>query len=130
MQVKTTAAYCALLTLGYIVLSVRVIGKRRSVGAALGDGGNAALLRRQRAHANFAEYVPLALVLMLVAELQGPPNWLLHAFGIPLLIGRIVHAYGISRNVEPPRARVLGMALTFAALIGGALSDVLALYLS
>jgi uncharacterized membrane protein YecN with MAPEG domain len=73
--------------------------------------------------ANFAEYAPLALLLMALAELQHLPDWMIHALGILLLVGRATHAYGVGREPELFRARVLGMALTFAALGAGAVAN-------
>jgi uncharacterized membrane protein YecN with MAPEG domain len=72
-------------------------------------------------HANFAEYVPLALILLVLAELTGAAGLTLHALGLALLIGRVLHAYGVSQAEEDYRFRVAGMALTFVALISGAL---------
>ncbi len=68
-----TPIYAGLLTLLFVALSVRVIGGRRMAGVGLGDGGNRLLLRKTRAHGNFAEYVPFALILMALAELQPAP---------------------------------------------------------
>lgn len=116
-----TPVYAGLLALVFVALSIRVIGARRGAGISLGDGGDKALLRRQRVHANFAEYVPLALMLMLLAELQGVPRPVLHGLGLALLAGRLVHAAGVSREPENFKLRVTGMALTFTALISGAL---------
>jgi uncharacterized membrane protein YecN with MAPEG domain len=121
-----TPVYAGLLALMFILLSVRVIGMRRSARVALGDGGNPALLRRQRVHGNFAEYAPLALLLMALAELQHLPNWMIHAIGILLLVGRAAHALGVGREPEVPRARILGMALTFAALGAVAVANIVA----
>ena len=118
-----TPLYAALLALFFMFLSFRVIGFRRSAKIALGDGGDSVLLRRQRAHGNFAEYVPLALLLMALAELQGLPSWKLHAIGLLLLVGRGLHAYGVSRDPEPLRLRVYGMILTFAALLAGSVGN-------
>jgi uncharacterized protein len=59
-----TAFYAALLAPLFILLAVRVIRQRRGARVAIGDGGDKLLLRRMRVHANFAEYVPFALVLM------------------------------------------------------------------
>ena len=70
---SVTPIYAGLLALLFILLSMRVIGTRRAARVALGDGGIPALLRRQRVHGNFAEYAPLALLLMALAELQGLP---------------------------------------------------------
>jgi uncharacterized membrane protein YecN with MAPEG domain len=115
-----TALYAALLTPIFVMLSVRVIGERRSGRVAVGDGGNPALLRRIRVHANFAEYVPLALVLMALAESVQTPNWLLHTLGLLLLAGRASHAVGMSREAERFQFRVAGVAATFAVLITAA----------
>ena len=118
-----TPIYAGLATFILIVLSFRVIAGRRSAGVALGDGGDRALLRRQRAHGNFAEYVPLALLLMALAELQGAPAWTLQLIGVALLAGRLVHAYAVTREPEPIKLRVLGMSLTFLALVTGAVTN-------
>jgi hypothetical protein len=120
---SVTPIYAGLLALLFVLLSLRVIGMRRSARVALGDGGNPALLRRQRVHGNFAEYAPLALLLMALAELQNLPDWMIHAIGIFLLVGRVAHAYGVGSEPETPRARVFGMALTFVALGAGAVGN-------
>jgi len=53
-----------------------------------------------RAHGNFAEYTPFAVLLMLLVELQGGPAVLLHIIGLLLLLGCAVHACGISASPE------------------------------
>ena len=116
----TTALYAGLLAPLFVLLSIRVIAVRRSGLVAVGDGGNRLLLRRMRVHANFAEYVPFALVLMGVAEATAAPAWLIHAMGLTLLAGRIVHAIGMSREPERFQFRATGMALTFTVLLVGA----------
>ena len=75
-----------------------------------------------RVHANFAEYVPLALILLGLAESLHTSVWLLHCFGWALLIGRLSHAIGVSRAEEPYGFRVAAMALTLTMLIGTALT--------
>lgn len=114
-----TALYASLLALIFLALSIRVIGFRRVVRIGLGDGGDAALLRRVRVHANFAEYVPLCLILIGLAESLRAPTVLLHALGGLLLAARISHAYGVSRQPETFAWRVSGMVGTLTA-IGGA----------
>ena len=76
-----------------------------------------------RAQGNFAEYAPLALILMALAEIQGLAPILLHALGIALLAGRILHAVGLSQTAEDFRFRVTGMALTFGVLGVAALAN-------
>jgi uncharacterized membrane protein YecN with MAPEG domain len=111
-----TAFYASLLAALYLVLSARVIGWRRAQKVELGHGEDPELLRRMRVHANFAEYVPFALLLMALAENLSPPRPLLHLVGIMLVVGRLVHAYGLSQTPHILRYRVWGMILTLAAL--------------
>ena len=110
-----TALYASLLALIFLVLSVRVIGLRRVVRIGLGDGGDVAL-RRVRVHANFAEYVPLCLILIGLAESLRAPPVLLHGLGGLLLAARISHAYGVSRQPETFAWRVSGMVGTLTVL--------------
>lgn len=123
MAIAITPVYAGLFALFFVVLSLRVIGMRRVAQVGLGDGGNRVLLRRLRVHGNFAEYVPLALVLMALTELQGAPAWTLYVIGTTLIIGRLLHAYGVSQEPEKFGLRVVGMALTFTALITAALAN-------
>lgn len=120
-----TALYAALLVPVFILLSVRVIRLRRKARVAIGDGGNLMLLRRMRVQANFAEYVPLTLLLMALAESLQTPAVLLHVMGIGLLAGRLLHAYGVSQPKENFRLRVAGMAATLTIMGSAALACLL-----
>jgi uncharacterized membrane protein YecN with MAPEG domain len=111
-----TAFYASLLAALYLYLSVRVIGWRRAQRVELGHGEDAQLLRRIRVHANFAEYVPLTLLLMALAESLTSPRPLIHLAGLLLLAGRLIHAYGLSQTPHILRYRVGGMMLTLIAL--------------
>jgi uncharacterized membrane protein YecN with MAPEG domain len=122
-----TPFYAALLGLIFFALSVRAVRLRRRLRIVIGDGGNAEMQRAMRVHANFAEYVPLSLLLIAMFESLGGARWLVHALCIALLAGRLVHASGVSKVREDFRLRVAGMSMTFAALGGAALS-VLAMY--
>jgi len=117
-----TALYVGLLAPLFLLLASRVIRARRGTSVAVGDGGNAFLMRRIRVHANFAEYVPLALLLMALAESLGTSIWLLHALGIALLGGRLVHAFGMSQAEEKFAFRVAGVVITFSMLGTAALA--------
>ena len=90
-----TAFYAALLAVLFLYLSVRVIGWRRDRRVEFGHGEDFELLRRMRVHANFAEYVPFAIVLMALAESMEPPDLLVHVAGVVLVVGRLIHAYGV-----------------------------------
>lgn len=115
-----TALFTAALAVLLLALSARVIGVRRGARVEIGDGENRELLRRMRVHANFIEYTPYALIQMGLAESLGAPAWAVAAVGAMLLIGRVLHAYGLSQTPHILRLRVLGMILTFAAIACGA----------
>jgi uncharacterized membrane protein YecN with MAPEG domain len=120
-----TPLYAGLLVLLFVVLSIRVIASRLRGRVAFGDGGNPALLRRIRGHANFVEYVPLALVLMAVLEMSRFSIYVLHAVGILLLVGRLLHGYAFSFAAHSRFGRRVGAALTLLVLL---IEAVLCLY--
>jgi uncharacterized protein len=120
--VPATAFWGALLAVVFLWLSLRVIGTRRRARVAIGTGGDPALERAVRAQANFAECVPLALVLMALAEAGGTRGWVIHALGGVLLAGRIAHGWGIAREPEDLRFRIGGMAATFSVIALAALA--------
>lgn len=90
-----TGLYAALLGLIFLALSHYVIAGRKRYGVALGEGGNDDLAVRVRIHGNFAESVPIALILMMLVEMQGAPLLSLHAMGLVLITGRIAHIAGL-----------------------------------
>ncbi len=112
-----TSLITSVLTIIFIKLSFAVIGLRRKNKVGLGSGGHEDLERAIRAQGNFAEYVPIGLILIACLELNGAPWWLVAFPGITLIIGRLIHAVGI--NEPPPNFsnRVLGMKFTFYTLI-------------
>jgi len=75
-----------------------------------------------RVQANFAEYVPFALLLMALAESLHTWTWFLHLLGLALLLGRLSHAYGVSQSTETFSFRISGMAATFAVIGAAAAS--------
>lgn len=114
-----TPLYGGLLAIWFLILSIRVVLGRSGPGKpSLGDGGNPEMQRRIRGHANFAEYVPLILVLIALLELGGAPHWQLHALGSALLVGRLLHGYALSFTKNHALGRSAGIALTFSALLG------------
>ena len=117
MNLTITPLYGGLLGLWFLVLTVRVILGRAGPGKpSLGDGGDLGMQRRIRGHANFAEYTPLALILLGFLELNGLPSWGLHALGASLLAGRLLHGYAFSFTQEHVFGRSAGIALTLLSL--------------
>lgn len=118
MMYSITLLYAGLSALLLLALSFQVVGLRRKHQIGLGTGETPALERAVRVHANFCEYVPIALLLLLVLELTGAmPPWVLHGLGIMLVIGRILHAVGLSRSAGTSRGRFVGTLLTWLMIL-------------
>lgn len=111
-----TPLYAGILAFWFIVLSVRVVNLRRG-GIIFGDNGDVAVTRIVRAHANFAEYVPLALLMMGFLEVTRYSIYLLHALGITLVIARLIHGMALSFGWQTRSGRVAGATLTFIVVL-------------
>ena len=116
-----TSFWAALFAVLFVILSIKVIKERRAARMAFGDGDVMALRRAIRAQANFAEYVPFFLILLGLAELGEGVSWLVAFLGAFLFIGRIIHAVSVLQEPENLRYRVIGMGITFSALLFAAL---------
>ena len=120
MHVPAVAAlYAGMLGALGLFLAARVIAGRVKHAVEIGDAGNEDMTLRIRAFGNFVEYVPLVLVLLALAEGAGAPRWAIHAAGVALVAGRVLHAWGLSRTRKFNAFRFAGTNLTFAALLGG-----------
>lgn len=114
------ALWSGLLILLLVVLSIRTIFTRKRLKVSFGDGGNAELTAASRAFGNAAEYIPPCLaILILMALLDVQPVWI-HAVGGAMLLGRVLHAWGLGQTRQPSFGRMSGMILTQLALVGGA----------
>lgn len=113
-----TLLYTALLTLLVLALAGRVIAARMKYKVGLGDGGQAVLNQRVRAHANAVEYVPLSLLLLGGIELTGYPDPLVHALGIGLVVARLLHAWGLAISENRSTGRFWGTLLTLLLMLG------------
>lgn len=115
-MLETSGLYIGLSALLYILLAGRIITQRHKTRISLGDGGDEELIKRIRAHGNFAEYTPLLLIMLVACELQGAPEGVLHILGATLLACRVLHAVFISMTPEPIVMRQLTMGSTFFLL--------------
>ena len=107
-----TAGAAAIINLW---LAMRTGAVRTKSKVSIGDGGNEALIRRMRAHANFVEYAPFILILIGLLEFTtGTSIWLWVAAAL-FLIARVAHPLGMDGL---PVGRMLGTLLTFLLLLG------------
>lgn len=111
-----TALYGALNAMFNIFLANQVSTLRRKHRVTLGQGETAELNIAIRAHGNNAEFVPLAIVMMLLAELCGGESWVLHLFGGTLIAARIAHWIGLPRKA-PNAFRFGGTAITWTGIV-------------
>jgi uncharacterized protein len=114
--VPVTALYAALNALLNIALAGRVALLRTTQGVSIGTGETKELLQAIRIHGNNAEYVPLALLLSLICELDGGKSVPLHIFGGVLFVSRIGHVIGIPRR-SPNVFRSIGIGGTWAVIV-------------
>lgn len=117
MNLTITALYASLLALVFLTLSFNIIRLRFKLKVGVGDGGKQTLTKAIRAHGNFSEYVPIALILLAGYELSGANSLWLHALGGMLLLGRILHAIGLSKSVGTTIPRFVGTIITFVVML-------------
>jgi uncharacterized protein len=117
MPPTITALYAGLLAVFIVLLAARVAKFRHANRIGIGEGDNRALARMIRVHGNAVENAPLGLLLLLLCELVGTTPTLLHLAGAALVVGRIAHAFGLSRTSGASVGRVAGMALSWAAMV-------------
>ena len=123
-----SAGYAALLGLLAVVLTIRVILNRVKHKVNTGDGGNKDLAQAIRAHGNFTEQAPLALVLIMVAEASGAAPTMVHVLGVALLVSRVLNAWGLSRTLGLSMGRQAGAGLGILVYVAVSLLILYRLY--
>lgn len=121
MNILNTAIYAALLGLVLLALTFNVVRLRQSRKVGLGHGGHEDLHRAIRAHGNFVEYVPMALILILSVELLAYRAWIVHALGTALVVARILHAAGLARSSGTTAGRAIGISITWLVILAASL---------
>ena len=116
MPLPITAAYAAVLALLVVVLGVNVTMHRVKLGVPIGDGGNAEMRRMIRLHGNAAEYIPLALVLMAIYEVNGGWHIALNIFGVALIVARLMQTWDMWGNDVAGFGRKGGQGLTWLTI--------------
>lgn len=107
--------YVSVLGLLYVAMSLQVAGMRFRARLAFGDGGNPQMIKIVRAHGNFGEYVPFALLLLFLLDYERHIFWIIHTLGILLVAARICHLIGIQKGIL--RLRMAGMIMTMAMMV-------------
>jgi uncharacterized membrane protein YecN with MAPEG domain len=100
-----------------LVLSLLVVRQRQKHKVVLGDGGVAELVQAIRAFGNATEYVPAALIGLVVLALVQAPPLIIHVAGLALFAGRVTHAIGLSASGGASFPRAIGVVLTWVAYV-------------
>ena len=119
---KITLLFASLHAVLLLALIAPISRHRHQHGIGLGSGGDPVLARKIRAHANFVEFVPMALLLLALLELSGLRAAWLWGFGTALLLARVMHAVGLSRHAGYSIGRFWGTVLTVLVLLAMAIA--------
>ena len=111
-----TALYTAILALIMIFLAYMTSARRKEAKINLGTGNDDVMERRSRAFGNFIEFTPMFILLMAMIEMQGYGTEYVHALGIVTVIGRILHAMGMTKSIKIINGRFVGAILTYISL--------------
>ncbi len=117
LALQAAGLWSGLLILLLLVLSGVVVSGRRRHLVSLGDGGHAELQAATRAFGNCAEYAAPGMAALTLLAVLGAEPWMVHAVGATLFVGRVAHALGLLLQTGPSLGRVLGMILTWIALL-------------
>jgi uncharacterized protein len=107
-----TAIYAAVLGLLGALLTINVIVNRVRAKVDVADGGVAALAQAIRAHGNFAEQTPLALLLIGLVEAFAYRSAVVIGLGAVLLLARLLSAWGLNSTLKQSFGRQSGATLT------------------
>ena len=121
MDIHVTLLFAAIFGILHVIFTLRVGGYRFRSGISLGDGGDKELLNRIRAHGNFTENVPIALLLLLLNDLNGLADGTLMLLGSILLAARLVHYLMIVTRSLPIVLRPLSMIGTLGTILASAI---------
>jgi len=116
-DISVTLIFAAIFGFMHVVFTLRVGNYRFKSKISLGDGGDRELLKRVRAQGNFIENVPIALLLILLNDLDGAADNTLMLMGSILLISRLTHYLTIVTVKLPWILRPFSMLGTLGTII-------------
>lgn len=115
-QVPVTLYYTAALGLLLVILTYNVLHHRvRSTVENFGNEDKTAD-RIARVHANYTEYVPTGLALLIALEWSGAPALMVHFGGALFTVARYLHAWGYTKHEMASFGRIVGIQSTLLAL--------------
>lgn len=115
LNLPATCTAAILMGLLLVVMTAGIGLMRRHSQISIGDGGDKLLARRVRGHANAAEQIPIALILLALVEVQGAAPGITWGIVVALVAGRLLHAAQFWFRYAPFMMRPIGVVITLAA---------------
>ncbi len=129
MIIQISALYVAIMGLFTIYMAKQVTDVRMAIKGSPTDEQKKALQVAVRAHGNAIEYIPIALILLLSAELSGWSGWWLHGFGAMFVVARLSHGYGfIKAQGQASKPRFFGILFSWVAIIGLSILNIISFF--
>ncbi len=117
MILEITPIYAVPLAVLTLMLWINVTKTRAAKSVSIGDGGDVVLHEKIRRHGNFIEWVPIVLLMMLMAELRGVGGMWLHIAGVLLVVSRALHPFGLKADAPKHPLRIVGNTGSLIALV-------------
>jgi hypothetical protein len=126
IEFPVTLTAACVLGIAYAGLSIAVGRKRGQAGISLGSGSDAVAIGEEhkatpllisiRRHAQFAEYVPISILLLLLLELNHANRLALIGIAGTLVLSRCCMAFGLGRTTPNP-LRTAGNLLQWGMIV-------------
>ncbi|MDH5517623.1 MAG: MAPEG family protein [Gammaproteobacteria bacterium] len=108
-------SFCFAVLIFYLVL--QVVRCRRKFRVGYGDGGHDELRHAISAHSNAIETIPLALIILLISELNAVNSVLLISASVLFLLARIIHVIGLMSSLGTSFGRTYGTLASWLFII-------------
>ncbi len=115
-----TTSVASIFAVMVVLLSFQVSLRRARLNVTHGDANDETLRRRIRAHGNFVEYAPLALVVLGLLEIAPTSRVALLVLAAGFVVARLLHAIGMLYT-SGATLRAAGMLIQHAAFLGAAI---------
>jgi uncharacterized protein len=117
MTLQVTTFLAGVFALLMVPLSLQISTRRVKLGGVSSGSANDETLRRRiRAHGNFIEYAPTALIAVGLIEFGGGSRSLVVGLAIAFCLSRIMHAIGMLYTFTPT-LRAAAMLIQHAAFL-------------
>lgn len=116
MNLEITSLYAVPLAILMFVLWMNVTKTRAKMAVSIGNNGDVGLHEKIRRHGNFIEWVPMVLLMMLIAEMRSANGMALHVAGVLLVLSRVAHPFGLRHDNPNHALRIIGNTGSLLAL--------------